>query len=63
MIYYNKSYTMTVAFAVPPVSELSNEAHEAEPLQGPLEVNMKVFITGMKLVTLRTSVMWKTAAL
>lgn len=54
---------MTVAFAVPPVSELSNEAHEAEPLQGQLEVNMKVFITGMKLVTLRTSVMWKTAAL
>lgn len=54
---------MTVAFVVPPVSELSNEADEAEPLQGPLEVNMKVFITGMKLVTLQTSVMWKTAAL
>lgn len=31
---------MTVAFAVAPVSELSNEADEAEPLQGPLEVNM-----------------------
>lgn len=51
---------MTVAFAVPPVSELSNEA---EPLQGPLEVKMKVFVTGMKHVTLRTSVVWKTAAL